>query len=138
MILDRVGWPQRHAIASPGRSVMLKAVLAELRSPRDVSLEDIDGRFPLISRAAIWLQDSLGVGAADQIVIAHEILLAGDGLVVAQEVDGVHIAIQEVPGPVVEDLCHAMPHDARGATLRPEFLHRPARQMESLPQVLWP
>ena len=47
-------------------------------------LEDINGGLPLIPSAAIRLQDSLGMGALDEIVVPHEVLLAGNRLVVAQ------------------------------------------------------
>ena len=92
---------------------MFKALSGGVAVPRDLPLEHIDGRLPLIPRAPVRLQDSLSVSAADQIVIAHKILLAGDGLVVAQQVDGVHVAVHEVPGAIVEDLRDAMPHQSR-------------------------
>ena len=45
----------------------------------------------------------------DQVVVAHEVLLAGHGGVVAEQVDGVHVAVEEVPAAVVERLRDAVP-----------------------------
>jgi hypothetical protein len=97
---ERLGRPQRHVQGGAGGVAV----------PRDPLLEHIDGGLPLIPGAAVRLQDPLSMSASDQIVITNQVLLAGDGLVVAQEVDGVHVAVQEVPGAVVEDLRDAMPH----------------------------
>ena len=49
------------------------------------------------------------MSALDQIVIAHHVLFAGHRLVVAQEVNGVHVAVIEMPSAIVEHLGNAMP-----------------------------
>ncbi|MGB2862263.1 MAG: hypothetical protein WBC05_02970 [Sedimentisphaerales bacterium] len=48
------------------------------------------------------------MGPLDQVVVAHDVLLAGYGLVVSQKVDAVHVAIIEVPAGVVEGLGDAV------------------------------
>ena len=48
------------------------------------------------------------MGPLDQIVVKHDILLAGHGLIVPQKVDRVHVPIIEVPAAIVEDLRDAV------------------------------
>src|SRR6266481_10071822 len=86
------------------RGVLFAAALA-----RDRSLIRIHRAHPLPVPPGVGHEDSLGVSALDQVVIPHEILFAGDRLVVAQEIDGVHVAVIEMPSAVVEGLGNAMP-----------------------------
>ena len=79
------------------------------------------------------------MGALDQVVVPRDVLVAGDGFVVAQEVERVLVAVQQMPAAVEEGLGDAVSHRPGGGHfLSPALCHRPARQMESLPQVLWP
>jgi hypothetical protein len=110
MVLDRIHVPpaprerftrsKRHAHGSVAWGIAVT---------RDVSFEDIDRGFPLVTSAAIGLEDSLSVSAPDQIVVAHQVLLTGDSFVVAQEIDRVHIAVHQVPAPIIEHLRDAVP-----------------------------
>ena len=77
-------------------------------------------------------------GWLHQIVITHDILLAGHGFVVAKEINGVHIAVVEMPAAVIKRLGNAMPEGAGRGHLQSTFCQSVARQMESLPQVLYP
>ena len=74
----------------------------------DRSLEEVHGAHLRVGPPGIRKEDSLGVGPLDQVVVAHDVLLAGHGLVVPQEVDGVHVAVVEVPAAVVEGLGDAV------------------------------
>ena len=76
--------------------------------------------------------------AFDQIVVAHEVLLTRDGVVVAQEIHRVHVAVEEIPAAVEVALRHAVADDSCGVTFSPARFQSPARQMESFPQVLCP
>ena len=114
-------------------------VVAGVAVARDLPLEDVDRGFPLIASAPIGLEDSLSVSAPDQIVVAHQVLLAGDRFVVAQEIDRVHIAVHQVPAAVVEDLGNAVPDQAgRGDPQAGLSSTGPPGQIESLPHVLYP
>jgi hypothetical protein len=55
------------------------------------------------------------MGALDQVVVAHQILLAGDRRVVALQVEGAHVAVQEMPVAVIVDLGDAVPRRVGGA-----------------------
>ena len=48
------------------------------------------------------------MSAFDEIVVAHQLLLTGDGLIVAEQVDRVHIAIHQVPSIVIKHLRDAV------------------------------
>ncbi len=71
----------------------------------------------LIAGAILRLHDAVGVRALDQIVVAHHLLLARHRLIVAQEVDGVHVAIVDMPAAIVEHLRDAVPDRAAGGRL---------------------
>ena len=74
----------------------------------DRPLEKVHRAHFRLGPPCIRKQDSLGVGPFDQVVVAHDVLLAGHGLVVSQKVDAVHVAIIEVPAAVVEGLGDAV------------------------------
>jgi hypothetical protein len=74
----------------------------------DRSFMEIHRAHALSIPPGVWKKNALRVGALDQVVIAHEVLFAGHGLVVAQEIDGVHVPVVEMPAAVVERLGNAM------------------------------
>src|SRR6266436_3059453 len=100
---ERLAWAQNHV---HGRVVFAAAL------PRDRSLIGIHRAHALSIPPGVRHEDSLGVGALDQVVIAHEILFARDRLVVPQQIDGVHVAVIEMPAAVVEGLGDAVPERA--------------------------
>src|SRR5262249_46256229 len=57
---------------------------------------------PLVVGALVGVQDSLRVGAADKVVGAHEVLLAGDSPIVPQQVHRVHVTVEQVPAALEE------------------------------------
>src|SRR5437588_4176452 len=63
-------------------------------------------------RTVVVSGSAVGVGALEEVMVAHEVLFAGDREVVPEEVEGAHVPVQEVPAPVVVDLCYAVPHGA--------------------------
>jgi len=44
------------------------------------------------------------VCALDQVVVSRELQVAGDGLVITQEIDGVQVAVKQMPLAVAEGL----------------------------------
>src|SRR5947209_7343934 len=69
-----------------------------------LSFKDVDRGLPLVVRASVEVENTLGMGALDQVVIAHEVLLTSDGAIVPQQVHRVHVAIEEVPTAIKECL----------------------------------
>src|SRR5262249_11059876 len=67
---------------------------------------------PLGVGPAVSVQDTVGVGALEEVVVAHQVLFSGDRHVVPQKVEGPHVPVQQVPAPVVMDLRYAVPHHA--------------------------
>jgi hypothetical protein len=57
--------------------------------------------------------------SSDQVVVADDVLFAGHGLVVPQEVDGVQVAVKEMPAAVVECLRDAMSQGPGRSRLEP-------------------
>ena len=79
------------------------------RSPVTASFVEIHGAHSLTIPPRIRHQNSLGMSPLHQVVIAHDVLFAGDGLIVPQEIDGVHVAVIEMPTAVVIGLGNAVP-----------------------------
>src|SRR5262249_59437822 len=95
---DRLAGPQHHIHRGAGSAVAV---------PFGFAFEDVNGGLPLVVRPLVGVQYSLSVGALDQVVVAHEVLLTGDGPVVPQQVHRVHVAVKQVPAAVEEGLRNA-------------------------------
>src|SRR5262249_17606951 len=110
---DGLARPQYHVHASTGGTVSV---------PTRFTFEYVDGSFPLVICSLVGVEDSLGVRAFDEVVIAHEVLFTGDGAMVAEEVHRVHVAVEQVPAAVEESLRHAMTYDPGRCHLEPRLL----------------
>ena len=116
--LSGTRWPQRHTSASFGPQDHVHGrVPGAVAVAPGLALVDEQRGGPLGVGPAVGVQDAVGVGALEQVVVAHQVLLAGDRHVVAEEVEGPHVAVQEVPAPVEVDLRDAVPHHAGRAHL---------------------
>ena len=102
---DRLAGTQDHV----HRGIRLARTFA-----RDLALGEVERRRPLTVPWRVDQEDSIGVRAFDQVVVAGELHVVGHGLVVAQEVDGVQVPVQEMPRTVVEDLGDAVPEGPGG------------------------
>ena len=98
---ERFAGPEGHVHGCPATAVALGG---------DLGLGCETGRKGLVQATVVAQEYAHGMRALDQVVIAHEVLVIGHGLVVAQQEDAVLVAVQVVPTAIEEDPRDRVPY----------------------------